>query len=465
MTTIKQNIEQQNSSEMNLLSVTDKFFRNRYSGFKVVAWEMTPDNKSIFKLEPTSDPICPGCRKPCSKVHAKQSKEVQDSPLFHGVKQYVQFNIRRVRCDCGCCQNEYISWLKPQSKFTNLCIGWIQSLLTLGVTPKNLSEYTGISRETINQCNTQLQEHLHGHTDLRGVRHLIVDQIQSTDETSGENQWTTIFRDAEQKKVVWIASSPLEIYKFRDALRKWHLTDKIGSICYDVMGPLANIIQDCFSNTKTLYDPYQLLMRFRTDLILVARRTTAEKSQPLFDSALSSNRSAVRSVGGFSWVLNRVDQTKVLDPEELLRYVMEDNNLLSILYPISQMVRQSWEFEKWDQGRDELRKCQSMLLVVANKFNFPPAEYYANLLKKYEKEILNNLVCDYSMNRCGEAYIKSKLTKLVQAPTNDSEGLRNKYYKIRSTFPGKNFKAWEKLKPGQAILETQIWEQPFPVIS
>lgn len=457
------NIEQKVDSQ-STLSAADQFFRLLYPGFRVIDFKVNEENKLEFFLEPTSDPICPGCRRPCSKIQGKQKRTARESSFLHGIKQVVYFEIRRVRCDCGCTQNEYLSWLQPNHTVTNMCIGWLQSFLALGVKAKSLTAYTKLSREVINKCDNQLQEHLYGHADMRRLRYLIVDQIVSVDKSSGENQCATVFRDAENKNAVWTALSPEGIYKFEKTLQKMHKTDQIGSICYDVNGPMAHVIEDCFSDIKTLYDPYQLLLRFQTDVISAAQKLSTEKTYPLFDSPASVNVPAVRSVGGYSWNLNRVDHTREDDPKKLLAYVQEDNRLLSWLYPISQMLRQSLEFDEWAQGRAVLHKCRSMLSELADKFVFPPAEYYAGILKKYEKEILHNLVCDYSINRCAEANNKSKITRLIKTMSDKEQvSERTLRQKVRANFPGRDFNAWEKLKPSHSILETRIWEPPLHV--
>ena len=58
------NIEQKVDSQ-STLSAADQFFRLLYPGFRVIDFKVNEENKLEFFLEPTSDPICPGCRRPC----------------------------------------------------------------------------------------------------------------------------------------------------------------------------------------------------------------------------------------------------------------------------------------------------------------------------------------------------------------------------------------------------------------
>ena len=144
--------------------------------------------------------------------------------------------------------------------------------------------------------------------------------------------------------------------------------EQIGSICCDMNDPMTSTIRDCFPNTKTLYDPFYPLKRFQSEIISIAKRESEEKSQPLLDNDILQKGHEVRSVGGYSWNLNRVNHTIDRDGQKLLRYMEEDNDLLSRLYPISQMIRRSWECEKWDQAKDLLLKCRNMLTEIAHKF-------------------------------------------------------------------------------------------------
>ncbi|MBO7174006.1 MAG: transposase [Burkholderiaceae bacterium] len=429
----------------------------KYPGFKINTIERNPDKANFFEvtLEPISDPICPNCHRP-AKVHSSKERKVRDTPLFAGENVEVIFKIRRVRCQCGCNHTEFISWLHPHHRLTYLCISWIQHLLALGVTPKLIAESAHISRETINLLHQPLMEQLHGRPNMRGVRHLIFDQVQTADEETGESACTTVIRDAEQKKIVWTATSHREIYLFKEFLKKWHMYDEIGSICCDMNGPMTSTILDCFPNTKTLYDPFYLLNRFQNDVISIAKQESLEKSQPLLDNDIVEKGHPVRSVGGYSWNLKRVDHTIVHEGQKLLSYMREDNDLLSLLYPISQMIRQSWECEKWHQGKDLLLKCPNMLTEIAHKFNFPPANNFVYVMKVYEKEIMNNLVRDYSINRRHETNHKKKIFALVKKKC--PYGRKERNLRLKAAFPGKEYSPLDRLKPGQAFLETRTWE-------
>ena len=437
--------------------VIDPFSSWKYPGFKIKVIERSQVKANFFEvtLESISDPICPCCRKP-AKVHSTKTRKVRDSPLFAGENVIVIFKIRRVRCECGCNQNEVISWLHPNFRLTYLCISWIQNQLALGVTPKLIAESTKISRETINALCQPLMEQLHGRPNMRGVRHLIFDQVCTTDEESGESVCTTVIRDAEQKKIIWTATSHREIYLFKEFLKKWHMYDDIGSICCDMNGPMTSTIRDCFPNTKTLYDPFYLLKRFQNEVISIAKRESEEKSQPLLDNEILQKGHEVRSVGGYSWNLNRVGYTIDHDGQKLLRYMEEDNDLLSRLYPISQMIRRSWECEKWDQAKDLLLKCRNMLSEIAHKFHFPPADNFVYVMQVYEKEIMNNLICDYSMSRRHETNHKKKIFGLVEKKC--PNGPKERHLRLKAAFPGKNYSPLDRFKPGQVFLETRTWE-------
>lgn len=441
----------------------DKLISLKYPGFEVSNFSLDSHNRLTLELNPTTPPICPRCLKESVKVHDRTWREVRDTPFINCEQVTVRFRIRRVRCECGCCQCEKLSWLEPRARITNAFVGWLQALLRLRISISDIVRFTGLSWDTVKEYDRFQLKHLFEVLDLSSVRHLAIDEFS----LHKGHRYATVIMDIEQRRVIWVGMGKTKksVQPFFDQLTQKGLAEQIESVSCDMNAAYPAMVKSNLPNAKILYDLFHVIKNFTTQVLVEAKKyTIAQVRLSARSDAIKRvrSRAQIKSLRGVEWILVRQQDCLSTKKQELLNTLIEDNQLLAALYPITQMIRDIWSEHSAEQSQLLLANTRRILLDIATRFRFKPARLFAQMLKRREQGIVHTGLFRFGTNRLEGANNKIKVIKRVAYGYMDFE-----YFalKIKAAFPGIDYSPWTDFEPGQAILKSGLWKWSFPAYS
>lgn len=438
----------------------NKLLSLKYPGFEVSNFVFKTRNHLVIELFPTTPAICPRCLKESSKVHDRTWREVRDTPIFNCEHVTVRFQMRRVRCECGCCQCEKLSWIEPKARLTNAFVGWLQALLRLRVSISDIVRLTGLSWDTVKEYDKLQLQYLFGSLDLSCVRHLAIDEFS----LYKGHRYATVIMDIEQRRVIWVGVGKTQksVQPFFDDLAQKGLSEQIESVSCDMNAAYPKMVKDNLPNAKILYDLFHVVKNFTSEVLVEAKKETIAQIRRNKEQTVHHSVAQIKQLNGAEWILIRQHENLTPKKQELLTTLIEDNQLLAAVYPVAQMIRDIWKTKAIDQCRHLLGNTRQLLLDIADQFQFKPARRFAQMLKKREEGIVNNGTYGFSTNRLEGANNKIKVAKRVAYGYRDFD-----YFslKIKAALPGIKFSPWTNFEPGQAILKTGFWECCFPANS
>ncbi len=475
MTTIVQPLTQ---------AAASSYFESFYPGYTLKNFE-SDGNTTILELAPTGSPICPRCGNVCTRIHDTTAREVRDMPKRHtGEIVFVRFKVRRVRCTCGCCQCEVLSWVEPRARLTNAMVGWVQGLLRLRLSISDVVRLTQLSWSTGKDLDTIQLNLLFDQVDLSGVQPLMIDEFS----VRKGHRYATVVMDGVEKNGLWggMDKSEKNLQTFFDWLPKENRSEQICSVTCDMNAAYPRMVRENLPNAQIVYDLFHVVSNFiRADLlpakskarqdcykrIEIQKRELKEKSA----GALSGrnqhacnvlqaqlNRLTERSAQYKSaeWLFARQEVRLDENAKKQLADLREDNLLLFDLHPLADMLQQIWKTKNPQESHSLIETTRRLLIQIAKTHDFIPAKRFARRLLRRAEGIVHAGRFGFSTARLEGANNKIKVIKRVAFGFEDMEYF---FLKIKAALPGLHYSPWRDFIPGQAILRSgKVWSCCIP---
>ena len=159
-------------------SIADEYFCHAYPGYCLVDVKASAGSETLhLYFQPNKDAVCPDCGKSCCKKHSTVERIIRCAPRDGFTRVYLHLPVRRVRCDCGCRRMESIAWLDSHARISHKLTALIQADLREGDTNSTVAKRYGVDWATVKRLDKAQLEHCFSEIDMRGVKHLIMDEF------------------------------------------------------------------------------------------------------------------------------------------------------------------------------------------------------------------------------------------------------------------------------------------------
>ena len=182
---------------------------------------------------------------------------------------FVRFKVRRVRCTCGCCQCEVLSWVEPRARLTNAMVGWVQALLRLRLSIFDVVRFTQLSWSTVKELDKIQLKHLFDQVDLSGVQHLMIDEFS----LRKGHRYATVVMDGVDKKVLWVGmgKSKKSVQPFFDWLARENRSEQIRSVTCDMNAAYPRMVRESLANTRMIYVLFHVVSNSIQDVLVLGK--------------------------------------------------------------------------------------------------------------------------------------------------------------------------------------------------
>lgn len=442
------------------------FEKIRWDGYQVKSFGTDPTGKRFVELDFDRDyGICPVCHQKCYKFHSKQTRVAIDAPIdmpFAGLE--VRFPVRRLRCACGHCKSEVISWIEPRARLTNQMVGYLQNLLRMMVTTSDIAKTTHVSWATIRRVEKEQLKYLFSELDMSGVHNLAIDEFL----LHKGRRYATAVMDLDNRRILWVckgktikALEPFFLY-----LKDHQLENQIRSVSCDMNAAYPKMIREHLPNAVIVYDLFHVLKHLTEDVFKAARRQCFEQAKQKYTSydkdseQYKQGKYEAMQLIRAEWVLVARQEVLKDKPQRLerLKELLQNNQLLAAVAPIADFIRDIWATKDRHQSENKLFQVRQLLLAIASEFNFKPAKSFAMMLSRRQDGIIPAGEFGFTTNRLEGANNKIKVIKRTGYGYRDFEFF---VLKIKSALPGIKNSPWEKISARECVLRGgKLWTAP-----
>lgn len=448
-------------------SLGEKVFEKiRWEGYHVKSFGTDPSGKRFVELDFERDyGLCPECHQKCYKFHSKQKRVATDAPIdmpFTGIE--VRFPVRRLRCACGHCKSEVISWIEPRARLTNRMVGYLQSLLRMMVPTSDISKTSGVSWTSIRRVEKQLLKFLFNELDMSDVHNLAIDEFL----LHKGRRYATAVMDIENRRILWVCKGKTAkaIEPFFQHLKTQNLQGQIKSVSCDMNAVYPKMVKEHLPNATIVYDLFHVMKHLTEDVFKAARRQCFEQAKKKYTAYAKGSEQYEQGkyealqLTQAEWILvMRQEQLKEKPKrQERLNELLQNNRLLAAVAPMADFIREIWSTKDRERSASKLRQVRQLLLAIASEFNFKPAKSFAMMLSRRQDGIIPAGQFGFTTNRLEGANNKIKVIKRTGYGYRDFDFFA---LKIKSLLPGIKNSPWTHLSDTQCVLRGEkLWQAP-----
>ena len=148
---------------------------------------------------------------------------------------------------------------------------------------------------------------------------------------------------------------------FFDLLRQKGLCESIRSVSCDMNAAYPKMVRDTLPNAVILYDLFHVMKHFTEEVLIEAKKRLWAEHNP----NLSLDKSSLR---GVEWLLVRHSEDIKPKKQEQPNTLLQDNQLLAALYPITQMIREIWSTKSQHLAHRLIENLQHLLHDIHHRF-------------------------------------------------------------------------------------------------
>jgi len=361
--------------------------------------------------------------------------------------------VRRVRCEhCGSRATEAISWLQTRSRLSNKLIAYVQFWMRNGATVSEMAKSLNLHWETVKRIDKEQLLYAFQTMDLSGIRHLIMDEFS----VHKGHKYATVVMDADRHRVIWVGKgrSGADVRPFFQMLIDKHLDKQIESVAMDMNAAFPALVREFLPNAVVLYDGFHVLQMFTRDVLIKAKVRSQQQVLEKFKQEPAVLREQNRLLRASQWVLVRPAQTLEADEQERLNELRRNNQLLSDLYPLAELIRNIWACrDKWEAMR-LLQHLHGLGLSIARNHDFAPIRSFVQTLKRRMDGIVEVGRFGYSSCPLEGANNKIKVLKRKAYGFRDFEYFK---LKILALLPGTRCDPFWNLNFSTAVYKNRVY--------
>jgi transposase len=374
--------------------------------------------KVIVELGRFGHPFVCQCGRTFKRYYDFCERFVRDLPW--GPWKNVFLLVPRFRVDCPECgvKTEPLDWIPERRAYTRRLADAVALACREVRSIRAIAEAFGLSWDTVKRIDRARLEGELNPPDLRGVRHLALDEFS----IRRRHTYATIFLDIERNRVLWVCRTR-EKQAVKDVFEKVFGPEAckgIEAVSMDWWEGYEKAVRECLPNAKVVWDLFHIVKKYNQEVIDRVRLDEAKRCQ-------SDEERRVMKKTKFILLKNR---NNLIDDEPArLKELLAANKHLSTAYILRDAMRQLWDYkytkaaEKWFDGWYK-RAIQSRI---------EPIKRFARSLKDRLDGILAH--CRFPIH----TGILEGINNKVKVIKRMAYGFRDQDYfflKIRAHFPG-----------------------------
>ncbi len=238
-------------------------------------------------------PLCPCCGKP---MYRHGSRDTVLRHLCFGSRlSALRFEKYRYRCpSCGHTEMERIPFKAEGHNITSELDQFTRDLLAYGFTNKEVSELTGLGKNTVKEIDLQrLKEKytVDGKTLIKPekqARYLGIDEFK----LHNGHKYATLIIDMESGHILWLAHGKRKsvVYGFIDHVgQKW--MDGVEAIACDMNSDFQEAFEERCPHIQPVFDYFHIVKNFNDKVVSAIRK---DEQQRLIDSGDTEAAAALK---------------------------------------------------------------------------------------------------------------------------------------------------------------------------
>lgn len=452
-------------SELRIRTTTaqpaEQYFQCLYPGFRLKAIETSDTGPAALHvyLEPNGDPVCPKCGTFSKRVKDRSQRTIIDVPSPGTERTFVHLPVRRVRCSCGCCGAEHIVWLDSYSRITRRLVQVIQSEVRHS-TISEVSRKYGVNWKLVREHDRNQLSLLFSDPDVSQLRRMAIDEFA----IHKGHRYATAFMNLDTGQIFAVVKGKTQasIEPVFEWLKQKGVADQIECVAVDMNAGFPAVIEKHLPKADVVYDLFHVMFNFTNDVLIGARKFTfTQKRKEIeqeYQEAKASEKAkalskAKHEIRGSEWLMVRTVSTLQENQRERLDRLIADNSLFAALYPIAEQLRELWKAPMKEKAAACLQDLVELLEEITEKFGFPQAGRFAQMLKRRADGILSACLHRVGTSRLEGANNKIKVLKRIAYGFKDFD-----YFalKIKGMLPGEGKTPWCQLDGLKAVIGNRI---------
>jgi transposase len=336
---------------------------------RIRGMQLEPEGLVLQVAPTTRVPICSGCFKRVRAVHDRYEGRRWRHLDVAGMRLWLQYEIRRVRCPrCGVTV-ELVPWAEPQSWFT---FDFEQHVAYLAqrADKTTISDTMRIGWATVGSIIDRVVARLRPSDALDGLRLIGVDELSYR----RHHEYVTVVVDHERGAVVWAHKG-----KDADTLRAFF--EELGpkrcamleAVTLDLSAAYIQAVTEASPKARLIFDRFHV-QRLAHDALDTVRRQQWRAADPDDKQAIKGTRFALQKN---PWNLSRIEHLK-------LALVQRTNQPLYRAYLLKETLAAILDGGQVNVARDKLHEW----IAWATRSRLPPFRRVARTINKHIEGIV-----------------------------------------------------------------------------
>ncbi len=342
--------------------------------------QQEPEGLVLDVTPSTRVPICSGCFKRVRAVHDRYEGRRWRHLDVAGMRLWLRYEIRRVRCPrCGVTV-ELVPWAEPQSWFT---FDFEQHVAYLAqrADKTTISDTMRIAWATVGSIIERVVARLRPADTLDGLRLIGVDELSYR----RHHEYVTVVVDHERGAVVWAHQG-----KDADTLRAFfeelgkERCAQLEAVTLDLSAAYIKAVTEASPQARLIFDRFHV-QRLAHDALDAVRRQQWRNADPDDKRAIKGTRFALQKN---PWNLSAIEYAK-------LTLVQWTNRPLYRAYLLKETLARILDGGQVNVARDKLLEW----IAWATRSRLPPFRRVARTIKKHLEGIVAYVATGLSSGR------------------------------------------------------------------
>jgi transposase len=347
---------------------------------RILSVHLEPEGLVLDVAPTTRVPVCSGC---CKRVHAVHDHYV-GRRWRHldvaGMRLWLRYDIRRVRCPrCGVTV-ELVPWSEPQSWFTYDFEQHV-AYLAQRADKTTLSDMMRIGWATVGRVIERVVKRLRPEDALDGLRLIGVDELSYR----RHHQYVTVVVDHERGAVVWAreGKDAATLTAFFQELGKERCA-RLEAVTLDLSAAYIKAVTEASPKARLIFDRFHV-QRLAHDALDTVRRQQWRAADTEQKSAIKGTRFALQKN---PWNLTDVEHRKLTE-------VQRTNRPLYRAYLLKETLAKILDGGQVNVARDRLHEW----IGWAARSRLPPFCKVARTIKQYIEGVVAYVATGLSSGR------------------------------------------------------------------
>ncbi len=336
---------------------------------RILDVHLEPEGLVLDAAPTTRVPICSGCLKRVHAVHDTYEGRRWRHLDVAGMRLWLRYKIRRVRCPrCGVTV-ELVPWAEAQSWFTRDFEGHV-AYLAQRADKTTLSDMMRIGWATVGSIIERVVARLRPGDVLDGLRFIGVDELSFR----RHHEYVTVVVDHERGAVVWAreGKDAATLGAFFEELGKERCA-KLEAVTLDLSAAYIKAVTEASPEARLIFDRFHV-QRLAHDALDQVRRQQWRAADADEKKAIKGTRFALQKN---PWNLTDVEQGKLTD-------VQRTNRPLYRAYLLKETLARILDGGQVNVARDKLHDW----IGWAARSRLAPFRRVARTIKKYIEGIV-----------------------------------------------------------------------------